>query len=65
MTELPRWRKSPLSADQGNCVELAEVADGISLRNSTAPDAGTLRLTRIAAAGFIAAWRAGDFDDLA
>jgi ribosomal protein L2 len=64
MTDQPRWRKSSSSVDQGNCVELAELPDGVALRNSNHPDAGTLVVSRAGMAGFVAACRAGDLDDL-
>jgi hypothetical protein len=65
MTDQTRWRKSSFSADQGDCVELAETADGIAVRNSKRPDGGTLTFTRAELAAFLAGAKAGEFDDLA
>ncbi|TYK50950.1 DUF397 domain-containing protein [Actinomadura decatromicini] len=49
------WRKSSRST-QGTseqCVELAQLPDGIGLRDSKAPDAGNLVLTRQAFADLV------------
>ena len=45
MTTTPgrlRWRKSSYSGGGGDCVEVAHDADRVHVRNSNAPDAGTL-----------------------
>lgn len=40
------WRKSSYSASNGgNCVELAQAASGIAVRDSKHPDAGVLLLS--------------------
>jgi hypothetical protein len=58
-----RWRTSSFS-HTGDCVEVAESAGGIVLRNSHRPDAGTLLLTRTQMAAFLTGCKAGDLDDL-
>jgi hypothetical protein len=47
-----KWRKSSRSGAQGggNCVEIAESADRVLIRDSKAPEGGTLPVSR-------AAWR--------
>ncbi|TQM68171.1 uncharacterized protein DUF397 [Actinomadura hallensis] len=41
------WRKSTYSgANEGNCVEIADLNDHIAIRDSKAPEAGHLTLTR-------------------
>lgn len=48
------WRKSSHSNPSGDCVELAELADGqIALRNSRYPSGPTLIFTRAEMAAFI------------
>jgi hypothetical protein len=62
----PHWRKSSASNPSGNCVELAELADGdIAVRNSRHPSGPTLVYTRAEMAAFIDGVRLGEFDDLA
>ncbi|MGW3563260.1 DUF397 domain-containing protein [Streptomyces sp. NPDC000941] len=60
------WRKSSYSGGgNGNCVEVAVSADRlILLRESDAPDVVAVT-TRPRLAAFIAAIKAGDFDDFA
>jgi hypothetical protein len=58
-----KWRKSTFST-AGECVVVAGVGEGMALRNSNAPDAGTLFLTRAGLAGWIAGCKRGEFDDL-
>ena len=66
MTTVPlRWRKSTYSSTQSACVEMAEDSDGVLLRNSIHPDAGTLSVQPDAMAAWVATVAAGDIDDLA
>ena len=55
-----RWRTSSYSTDKSNCVEVAVTADAVAVRDSKAPDAGTLLLTPRAWAAFTAALCAGE-----
>ncbi|WP_084338762.1 DUF397 domain-containing protein [Actinomadura oligospora] len=42
-----RWRKSSHSSDKGDdCVELAWTCEGVALRDSKAPEAGNLLMSR-------------------
>ncbi|MFD0901769.1 DUF397 domain-containing protein [Actinomadura sediminis] len=42
-----KWRKSSRSTDNGgNCLEVANLAEGIGVRDSKAPEAGHLTLER-------------------
>ncbi len=60
-----RWRKSSASNPTGNCVELADLAAaGVGVRNSRNPTGPVLVYTRAQIAAFLAAIRAGEFDDL-
>jgi Domain of unknown function (DUF397) len=64
--ETAQWRKSSFSADQGDCVEAAPLADGrIAVRNSNHPDAGVVFFTRNEMAAWLKGVKAGEFDDLA
>lgn len=58
-----QWRKSSFSP-ANNCVEVADLADAIAVRNSNHPDAGTLTFTRAEMAAWIHGCKAGEFDDL-
>lgn len=60
------WQKSRRSNPSGNCVELAELADGtgIAVRNSRDPDGPALVYTRSEIEAFILGVRDGDFDHL-
>ena len=59
-----RWRKSSFSGIS-ECVEVAELDDGrIGVRNSNAPDAGTVLFTRGEIDAFVKGVKAGEFDDL-
>lgn len=57
------WRKSTRSNGAGgNCVEVAELAEKIGVRDSKTPAAGHLTLSPKAWAAFAADVRAGRFD---
>jgi Domain of unknown function (DUF397) len=59
------WRKSSFSGNNGDCVELAPLPDGrIAVRNSNAPDAGTLLFTRAELRAWVRGTKSGEFDDL-
>jgi hypothetical protein len=64
----PVWRKSSFSGNKEGgsaCVEVAALADGtVAVRNSNRPGTGVARFTRAEAAAWIAAIKAGEFDDL-
>ena len=56
------WRKSSYSNGGGNCVEIADLADGTrALRDSKNPDDGVLILGREAWGAFVAGIKAGQF----
>jgi Domain of unknown function (DUF397) len=60
------WRKSSFSNAGGECVEVAALADGrVAVRNSKAPDAGTVFFTRAEIGAWLRGVKAGEFDDLA
>ena len=61
----PTWRKSSFSSGQQSCVEVADTASAIWVRDSKHPDDGHLAFTRSELAAFIAGVKAGEFDDLA
>ncbi|MET7680563.1 DUF397 domain-containing protein [Streptomyces sp. NPDC005423] len=65
-SELPvRWTKSRHSNAEGNCVEVAVLAEGdVALRNSRDPDGPALVYTPAEVAAFLAGVRDGDFDHL-
>ena len=65
MTEPTNWRISSFSGSNGSCVAVATTDDRVLVRNSNAPDRGTIGLSRNAVAAFVAATRAGELDDLA
>ena len=59
------WRKSTVSNPQGNCVELAVLADGgVRVRNSRFPGGPHLTYTHAEMAAFVRGVQAGEFDDL-
>jgi len=60
-----RWRKSRRSNPSGNCVELAQLADGtgIAVRNSRDPEGPALIYTTEEIQAFILGARDGDFDN--
>jgi len=55
-----RWRKSTFSGSNGECVEVAELADGaIAVRNSNNPGAGMVLFTRAEMAAWVKGCQAG------
>ncbi|MFE6924335.1 DUF397 domain-containing protein [Nocardia sp. NPDC057663] len=59
------WRKSTYSNPSGNCVEVAEVADGsVAVRNSRDPHGSVIFYTRPEIDAFIRGAKAGEFDYL-
>jgi hypothetical protein len=60
------WRKSSLSGDQGNCVEVAQLSDGTTaVRDSKHPHAAILTFNAGEWAAFIEGAKAGEFDHTA
>ncbi|AWE52392.1 DUF397 domain-containing protein [Streptomyces nigra] len=61
-----RWIKSRHSNAEGNCVEVAALADGrVALRNSRDPDGPALVYTPGEISAFLAGAKDGEFDHLA
>jgi hypothetical protein len=62
----PCWRKSSYSGTSGDCVEISDLWNETTrVRNSKHTMAGSLVFTSSNMGAFIAACRAGEFDDLA
>ena len=60
------WTKSSHSNPNGNCVELAQLADSIiAVRNSRRPAGPALLCARAEMAMFVKAVRDGEFDERA
>jgi hypothetical protein len=65
VTEMLQWRKSTYSNPNGECIEVAELADGqVVMRNSRTPSEGTLVFTRGEILAFLRGAKDGEFDDL-
>jgi hypothetical protein len=67
MPDLSRaqWHKSSYSNGSGDCAEVAHLpGDIFAVRNSKAPDAGTVFFTRSEMEAFLLGAKAGEFDDL-
>jgi hypothetical protein len=59
------WRKSRHSNPSGNCVEIAELPDGmVAIRNSRHPSGPALICAPAEFSAFLAAAREGEFDGL-
>ena len=59
------WRKSSYSSGAGgDCVEVAEAAGGVLVRNSNNLSLGTMPFTKAELSAFIAGCKGGEFDDL-
>ncbi len=56
-----RWHTSSYSSDVSNCVEVAVGPAAVAVRDSKAPDAGTLVIPPRAWAAFTAALRTGEW----
>ncbi|WP_067542256.1 DUF397 domain-containing protein [Nocardia crassostreae] len=60
------WRKSTFSNPSGNCVEVAELSNGlVAMRNSLDPQGSVLVYTRPEIDAFLRGAKSGEFDDLA
>ncbi|MBB4790136.1 DUF397 domain-containing protein [Streptomyces nodosus] len=60
-----RWIKSRHSNAEGNCVEVAALADGaIAVRNSRDPEGPALVYTSAEVRAFLAGAKEGEFDHL-
>ncbi|MCX4092617.1 DUF397 domain-containing protein [Nocardia sp. alder85J] len=61
-----KWRKSTFSNPSGNCVEVADLANGlVAMRNSRDPEGAVLVYTRPEIDAFLRGAKSGEFDDLA
>ncbi|MCE7008717.1 DUF397 domain-containing protein [Kibdelosporangium philippinense] len=59
------WRKAKASVGQGGCVELAALPGGeVAVRNSKRLEQGVITYSRTDMVLFVAAAKAGEFDDL-
>jgi hypothetical protein len=56
------WRKSTYSSQDGNCVEICDVAGSVGIRDSKSPDRAVLRSARRDWVAFIVEAKAGNFD---
>lgn len=56
------WRKSTYSSNQGACIEVADLDDSRTVRDSKNPTGPALRFTATEWAVFTAGVKSGDFD---
>ncbi len=56
------WRKSTRSNGQGQCVEVAELTDGVAVRDSKDPNGPVLVFTPAEWTAFIKGAKDGEFD---
>jgi hypothetical protein len=59
--DLPVWRKSTRSG-QGNCVEVAQLVQGVLVRDSKDPAGPALSFTHPEWEAFLSGVRSGEFD---
>lgn len=60
-----RWRRSSHSAQEGQCVEVAEgLSDLVPVQDSKDPGGPALFFPAVAFAAFVTAVRAGEFGDV-
>jgi hypothetical protein len=56
------WRKSSVSGENGDCVEIAFVEDGVLVRHSRNPSGPVLSFTPSEWRAFLTGTRNGEFD---
>ncbi|MFW6695206.1 DUF397 domain-containing protein [Streptomyces sp. MAR4 CNX-425] len=61
MSPRSEWYKSSYSGQNGECVEVRQVAAAIGVRDSKDPAGGALAVSRVAWGDFVAAVRRGEF----
>ena len=62
MNDMYNWYKSSYTSGQGNCVEVAALADRVAVRDSKDPDGLVLAVTPGEWLSFAAGVKAGEFD---
>jgi hypothetical protein len=62
MNDTYNWYKSSYTNGQGNCVEVAALADRVAVRDSKDPDGLVLTFTPVEWLSFGAGVKAGEFD---
>lgn len=60
--ENAQWRKSSLSGEAGQCVEVAFVDNAIAVRDSKNPDGDVLLFTKAEWRAFLGGAKDGEFD---
>lgn len=56
------WKKSTRSGGNGNCVEVAMMADGVAVRDTKDRDGGTQIYTPAEWTAFVEGVKGGEFD---